>query len=819
MASTAGTETIVQSANKAERAGKPRRSGFLPRRWRRRLTAAGLILGLTVVAIAALIWRILPPQDDTLQLASVTDPVGVTFDSDDIPFIRAASDTDAAAALGYIHARDRFFQMDLMRRAASGDLAEMFGPAALPNDREMRVLGIRESAEADARDLSPAARAELQAYADGVNAWLQKRGRLTAPEYLFLGKPAPWTVVDSLLWGKTMGLWLSGNWRTELARLALSSKLSRAKIDSLWPDARPGVPAADQAAAVSPAAVQLAQVALSQIRQFPAPFTQPAQASNEWAVSGAHTDTGQPMLAGDPHLAFNFPGLWYLARIDTPEGLLAGATVPGLPFVLIGHNEHVAWTFTTTGADTQDIFIEHVTADGQHYESPTGPLPFGHRREVIHVRGQTDTVLDVLTTRHGAVIEDGPAAHTVLAVAMGNLAPHDTDADGLMMLNHARWVSDAGRAASHITSPVQNLMAVDTAGNIAFYTTGRVPLRRAGDGAWPVDGADGQHDWTGWVAGDALPHSVNPPSGELVNANEPTEAPGFPVNLGRDVYGDWRAARIRARLAAKQPQTLSDMADIQMDVVSDYARRLLPVLTALTLPANDPAAAAANLLRHWNGSMARDLSQPLIFNAWIHDFGNAVLKASGVDPDAAPVLMDAFIQSLLLPAPKGTTSGKASPADLWCHGDCQPLLRQSLEQAVGELKHFYGDDADDWHWGRAHEALFAHPLLSRLPVIGFLGRIEIAVGGDASTINVAAPGFLPRRQEFTAVHGPELRGVYDIANLDRSLFVIAPGQSGDVLDPHAFDFLQRWRAGGRVQLGPEPNVVSRQIRIMPNSHS
>ncbi|WP_227320120.1 penicillin acylase family protein [Acidisoma silvae] len=774
-----------------------------------------------MVGLAALIWRILPPQDDTLQLAAVTDPVGVTFDSNDIPFIRAGSDTDAAAALGYIHARDRFFQMDLMRRAAGGDLAQLLGAAALPNDREMRMLGIRASAEADLRDLSPKAKAELQAYADGVNAWLQKRGRFTAPEYLLLGKPAPWTVVDSLLWGKTMGLWLSGNWRTELARLALSGKLPQDKIESLWPAASAAVPPADQALAgpAYPVSVtKLAANALSQIRQFPAPFTLPAQASNEWAVSGAHTDTGQPLLAGDPHLAFGFPGIWYLARIDTPSGMLAGATVPGLPFVLIGHNDHVAWTFTDAGGDTQDIFIEHVTADGQHYETPGGPQPFGHRREVIHVRGAADVVMDVLTTRHGPVIADDPAAHTVLAVDMGNLAPHDTDADGLLMLDHASRVADVGRAAPQITSPVMNLMAVDTGGNIALYTTGRIPLRRAGDGAWPQDGADGAHDWTGWAAGEALPHSVNPPSGVLVNANEPTVRPGFPVNISRDVYGDWRSTRIRDLLAAQRPQTLARFAGMQMDVVSDYARRLLPVLTGVTVPADDPAAKALGLLHHWDGSMTRDLPQPLIFNAWIHDFGNAVLTAGGVDPDSAPVLMDSFVQSLLLPPPAGTPPGH-SAADLWCQSDCRPLLHQSLEHAVADLKHFYGTDADDWRWGNVHAALFAHPVLARLPLLGFLGRTMISVGGDASTINVAAPGFGPRRQEFTAVQGPELRGVYDIANLDRSLFVIAPGQSGDILDPHAFDFLQRWRAGGRVQLGPEPNVVSRQIRIMPQSHS
>jgi penicillin amidase len=811
--------TIAQADVKVGSAGKTKRLRPLPRWLRRTLAGLGLVVCALVITAAALIWRVLPPQEDVLTIPGVDDPVGVSFDSNDIPFIRASSPTDAATALGYIHARDRMFQMELMRRAASGTLAALFGPAALPNDEEMRILGVRESAEADAADLSPEARALLQAYANGVNAWIARRGALSAPEFILLGRPQPWTVVDSLLWGKTMGLWLSGNWQVELERLALSAHMSREKIDGLWPVAgKPPPPVdaalADPAAPYAAGTAAAARRALAWIRHFPEAFTQPAQASNAWAVSGAHTASAAPLLAGDPHLAFNFPGLWYLARIDTPEGTLAGATVPGVPFVVIGHNDHVAWTFTSTGADTQDIFIEQVTPDGQDYETPLGPQPFTSRREVIHVRGRPDVVLTVRMTRHGPVIDNGPAAHTVLTVEMANLAPHDTDADGLLMLNHARSVSDAGLAAAEITSPVQNLLTADTAGNIAFYTTGRVPVRRAGDGSWPVEGADGKHDWIGWAAGLALPHSVDPPSGQLLNANEPTAGPGFPVKLGRDTFGDWRAERIRTLLADTERETPQSFALMQTDIISDYALRVLPALNALAIPQSDPAAPAAALLQGWDGRMAMNDPQPLIFNAWTHAFVVAVLAANGVDPDEAPVQAERFVLSLLLPS-----QGAAAQAELWCKGDCRPLLLSALDESMAELRHYHGSNPGQWRWGNAHPALFAHPLVSRLPLLGWLGRITIRVPGDATTIDVTAPGFLPGRAEFTAVHGPELRGVYDLSDLDRSLFVIAPGQSGDLLDPHAADFLQRWRAGDSVQLGPEPNVVSREIRIMPKSGS
>ena len=490
----------------------------------------------------------------------------------------------------------------------AGSLAELFGVAALDNDEEMRRLGMRHRAEADLADLSPASRALLQAYADGVNAWIAQRGRFASPEYLFLGAPPPWTMTDSLLWGKMMGLWLSNNWSTEMARLALAAHQPVTKIDALWPSVPNDVTEAAVAASAAPAPHHAARIdrALSRaaaavlvwMRYFPEPFTLPAQASNEWAISGSRSATGAPLLAGDPHLGFGFPSLWYLARIDTPTETLAGATAPGLPFIIIGRNAHVAWTFTSTGADVQDIFIEHQTRDGQDYETPAGPQPFVTRQERIRVAGRADVILTVRETRHGPVLGTTPDGKSLLAVDMANLAPHDTDANGLFMLNEARSVFDVEAASVKITSPVQNLLSADTAGNIGFFTTGNVPIRKNGDGAWPVDGADGLHDWVGFASGAALPHAINPPSGMLINANNPTVGSNFPVFMGSDVYGDWRARRIETLLlAGGNRETARYFAQMQLDVTSVFAQDLLPGLLAVPLPANDTAAAARALLR------------------------------------------------------------------------------------------------------------------------------------------------------------------------------------------------------------------------------
>jgi penicillin amidase len=796
-------------------ASKPLTGARLRRRNLRRWLAALFYLLLGVVLLcslgAGLLYATLPPLHQKIALPGLSAPVQIRFDADGIPFIRAQNARDAAEALGYVHAQSRLFQMDLMRRAAGGALAELFGPVALDNDEEMRRLGIAESAAADTANLSPDARAMLIAYAAGVNAWITQRGRLAAPEYLFLGRPRPWTVTDSLLWGKMIGLWLSGNWQTEIGRLALGSQHPRAKIDALWPGV-PGMLPEDAALLQdSPGLAWAGTKILAWMRVFPEPFTQPAQASNEFAVSGARTASGKPLLAGDPHLGFDFPSLWYLARIDTPAGVLAGATAPGLPFLIIGHNAKVAWTFTSTGADVQDVFIEHPNADQKTYATPNGPEAFSKRIERIHVRGHPDVVLTVLITRHGPVIGATPDGDGLLAVEMANLAPGDTDADGLLQLDRAQSVEDVRKAAALITSPVQNLLAADS-GNIGFFTTGRVPIRKAGDGAWPVDGADGLHDWIGLAGSAQLPSSVDPASGELVNANNPTAGPDFPVFMGRDVYGDWRARRIRTLLAATALQTPASFGRIQLDVASAYAQAILPRMLALHLTPQDHGQAALALLRNWHGEMSMNAPQPLIFNAWTRQMVARTLRQNGFDPDQAPVLDDNFLYALL-----GSDATEATRA-MWCGtgGNCSPLLRASLDAAMAPLQQRYGGNLAGWRWGTAHPAIFAHPLLGSLPVIGRFGRFTLAVPGDASTIFAAAPSPTDADPDgFTAVHGPELRVVFDLSDLDRSLFIIAPGESGNLLSGHAGDMLLRWRAGQYIQLCAAPFAATRRIELLP----
>jgi penicillin G amidase len=622
-------------------------------------------------------------------------------------------------------------------------------------------------------------------------------------EFLYFGAPEPWRPADSLLWGRTMGLWLSSNYRAEFSRQALLDKVPRQALEQLWPSHPATLPPQAGLSGQGAPGNRLASVAasalLAVLPAFPDPFTLPSTASDAWAVDGRWSSTGAPLLAGDPHLSFGFPGLWYLVRIDTPGMVLAGATGPGVPFLVLGHNSHIAWTFTTTGADTQDVYLEPPNA------------AFTSHQERIKVRGQPDTLLTVRETRHGPVISDlrpGASANEVaMAVAMENLRPGDTGATGLLALDHAGSVEDAGKAAPMIASPVQNLMVAD-ATKIGLFVTGRVPVRRAGDGWAPVPGiaaspaprdtsakgsaagGDDAYGWSGFASGDSLPHIVAPTSGRLVNGNEPVWPSDFPVFMGRDTFSDWRARRIRALLDATPKHSTSDFAAMQADVVSTYAVAVLPTL--LRVPG------AAQVLGDWDGGMTMNAPQPLVFSAWMDNFQRAVLDKAGIPIGASSPVFE-FVPFVL-----------SSEGAAWCGGDCARLLQSTFDSTMASLRARYGSDPGSWRWGKVHQAVFAHPFLTSVPVLGALTTARIEAPGDGTTLDLGGTN-----DKLESVHGASYRGVYDLAELDRSLFVMAPGQSGNPLSRHARDFLTRWRNGAMVQLGPRPVDISGKVRLEP----
>lgn len=743
------------------------------------------LIGLAVVLTAgSYLWlrSSLPETDGTIALPGLSAAVTVARDAQGIPTIKAANDPDAAFAFGFVTAQDRLFQMDLMRHYAAGRLAEWFGAPALDSDKSMRTLGLYRAAQAEYPLMSPALRAVFDAYAAGVNAFVASRRGALPPEYeaLRIGVE-PWTPADSLAWGKIMDLQLTGNYRHELLRARLAQRLKPDDLAVLYPGYDPKAPVV--LGALEPKALDDVLPGLSP----------PLPASNEWVVDGKHSASGKPLLANDTHLGFTTPGVWYLARIETPQDTLTGVASPGEPMIVLGHNTHIAWGFTTTGGDVEDIFIEKIdSADPTRYLTPDGSRPFDIRTEQILVKGADPVTLTVRSTRHGPVIAD-PGGGQVMALSATWLQGDDRTPQAVWDATHAHGWDDFRNAFKNAVAPEQNVTYADVDGHIGFLAPARIPIRAHGDGTAPVPGWSGDYDWTGTVPFDQLPNGFDPPSGRFVAANNKIVPDSYPYLITHDWELPYRAERITELLDATPVQTPATSAAMQADVDSTMARQLLPLMLVGT-PQSPAGQDALRRLKAWDQQMKRDQVEPLLFIAWLREFNRQILsdKLGPVFDDYWALHPD-VIENILTHHPDWCDNRETPQVET-----CPQQLGAALDRAMDGLARRYGADMDGWRWGIAHPASFAHPIWSRLPVVaGWLG-LAIPDDGSFDTIDNGTMVVGDDRQPFTAVHGPTLRMIVDLANPDGARFMITPGESGNLLSPHYGDLMQEWRDVGYV---------------------
>ncbi|MEM7222433.1 MAG: penicillin acylase family protein [Pseudomonadota bacterium] len=775
----------------------------------------GLLLLVAAAGGAGFLWLkgSLPPLEGRLALSGLGAPVEVLRDGDGVVTIRAQSEADAYQALGYVHAQDRLWQMDFMRRTGAGRLSEVVGERTLEIDRLMRGLDLYGLAEASLDQLSPEARAALDAYCAGVNAYISAPTGPWPPGFQLLRNvPEPWRPADSMVWARLMTLQLSGNWHREVQRLKLKGRLPAQAIAFLWP----------QAPADSPVTVH---AALGPLDPGPDPSQvlpwdwAPKIASNFWAIDGERSDSDKPILANDPHLALSAPGLWYLARIETPELTLAGATSPGVPFHILGHNGQVAWGLTTTHADTQDLFIEKL-AHGRpsHYETPEGVRPFTLRRDFIEIRGREPERVTYRSTRHGPVVGDlqakqpeGLAEDQVLALAWPGLRPDDRTGEALYRMNHARSAAQFAEALESFDAPVQNVGYADVRGTIGFQTVGRVPIRKNGDGFAPVPGWSGAFDWSGWIPAAELPSVTDPAKGVVVNANNRVVGPSYPYLLTARWPDPARAERIEELLGDLPKSDIAGHERLQNDSLSLGAARLLPRL--LSAPQSDPAGREAHaLLGAWDKVMDRERPEPLIFAAWLDNLTRRLLtpRLGSLFPAFDRPNLPLILQIL-------------ETRPLWCDDpktpqeeSCDDQIESAFTGALSDLEKRFGGTMSDWRWGDAHQARFAHPLFSHLPLYESLFGFSVATDGGGDTINRAVPRFgEPLDKRFTDVHGPGYRAIYDLADLDASRFIIATGQSGNPLSPFYGNLAQRWSDGHYVKLVGDDKDAPYRLLLNP----
>jgi penicillin G amidase len=762
----------------------------------------GLVLLVSLGLGGGYIWlrRSLPVVDGTIEVEGLTAPVRIVRDRHAVPHIEAASFEDAVFAQGFVHAQDRLWQMDFRRRLGTGRLAEVLGPGALPTDRLIRVLGFERAAKASLAHLRPDTVALLEAYAAGVNAWLATRTGPLPLEFLVLDyEPEPWEPSDSLVWMRVLALDLSGNWRDELLRARLARRLSEDQIADLWPES----------AAAPITLVELARgLPTDALAAVLPPAPPPGMGSNAWVLDGSRTASGAPLLANDPHLGLSAPGPWYLAHLRAPGRELIGATMPGLPGVVLGHNGSIAWGFTNTGPDTQDLFVERVSPDdASQYLTPDGFAPFAIRDELILVDGADPVTLRVRETRHGPVLSDLlPATGTVLegdqvlALSWTALAAEDVSIEALLDLGAARdWPAFVAAARGNGT-PMQNVLYADTTGHIGFIAPGNVPIRRQGDGRWPVPGWTGEFDWQGTIPFAELPRGLDPPDGAFVNANNRIVADDYPYLLTADWDPPYRARRIVEALGGDRHDVAS-FARLQADQLSLLARDLLPFMLDAA-PQSEAGAAAKAGLAAWDRVMRPDAAEPLIFAAWYRELSRQIYADElgdlfhaywGVRPQ--------FMEHVL----------RRRPA--WCDDigtaaleTCAMQAAKALELALADLERRFGSDPDAWRWGEAHPARMLHPILKDQPVLARLFAIEHPSGGDNVTVNVGHYRLANEADPFASVHAASYRGLFDLGALERSRFIASTGQSGNPLSPHYRDLSQLWAKGETIAMTTEAKV-------------
>lgn len=771
--------------------------------------AAFLVIALTLGGLW--MYASLPETDGEHALPGLSQPVEILRDTEGLVTIRSDSLAEGVFALGYVHAQERLTQMELMRRVGRGRLAEVIGSAGLASDRLMRTLGFGRLSDAAVANLESETRSLLQSYADGVNAFLEHRQTPLPLELALLGiEPEPWRPADSVLWGKMMAIQLSGNWRQELRNARLDTVLEGSQLQTLFPE----LPA-DSPATLDAAPMDLSKTRALLLEALPEEVQAYRGASNVWALSGSRSESGFPILANDPHLSLQAPGTWFLARIETPELTLAGATAPGVPLVIIGHNAQAAWGITTTHSDTQDLVVETLDPDNSDaYLTPEGPQPFESREESIPVRFGDDVRLRIRHGRFGPVVsdvQDGDILPTgdqsVLSLAWPILQEGDTTADSLVRLNQATSWTDFEAAMRRFVGPQQNIFYADRKGTIGFYTPGLVPIREGYDGSRPVEGKDRDNIWSGFIPFEELPHARSPEGGQLLNANNRIAGPDYPHNLGTQWPEPYRAERIADLLDQKKRHDLKDMTELQNDHLSLMAQDLLPLMLEFQA-ANSLQEDTKALLSAWDGQMKRNQAAPLLFQAWLKTLQDSLF--------AAPLGRYYGELGYWNPRAVKTILGRDRQ---WCEelaADCSELLRESLKEALALLSVESPSKLEALQWQDRHRTHMAHPLFGRLPLIGELATIDVGTDGGDFTINRGTPS---ARQTtlFRHVHGPGLRAVFDLSNPDNSLFMTAAGQSGNPLSPLFRNFAEPWRDGRYLKLVAPALEDADRMRLTPET--
>lgn len=751
-----------------------------------------------VAGLVIWLWQSTPQMEGNITVSGPTASVEILRDEFGIPHIIAESPNDAYFGLGFVHAQDRMFQMEQQRRLSQGRLSEVLGSSTLEYDRFLRLLDLHRAAQASVAALDPATRESLNAYATGVNAFIETHDGALSPEFTLLlaADPAPWSAADSIAWLKVMALHLSGNWREEALRAAMIAEIGAEKTASFFPD----VPAA------TPSILDAAEGrAFYDLSSLLSDLLPPAgNGSNNWVVDGSHTRSGMPLLANDPHLGFSIPAIWYLAHLEAPGLSVAGATLPGIPLVIVGTNGEIAWGVTNTGPDTQDLFIERLDPeDNSRYLTPDGSESFAGREEVIEVRFGEDVTVSMLETRHGPVLTgirdqvDGLVGDDeAIALSWTMLQDDDRTIEaGLALHTASNWPEFVASARPY-AGPQQNIVYADRRDNIGLLAPATIPIRSSGDGLIPVPGWTGEFDWIGAIPFHDLPGTFNPETGMIATANDKLVAQDYPYLLGHQWQPGYRAQRIRDLLAERNDHDVASFRSMQLDETSLFAMAMLSyALEAEPQSANGKTL--QGMLATWDGDMAADSAAPTVYQAWYRELTRAIYA-----DDLGELFHDAwwFKPVFVLDVMQADPHGWCLNAETGAETSCADLAGIAFDEAAVFLIERFGADPAGWQWGDVHGLKLRHRLYGMIPGIEAMTGVDLPMGGDRFTVSTSGFVFNSDSRAFATVHGPVLRAVVDLAEPVTGYFVILPGQSGNPFSPYYDNLVERWYANDPVPI-------------------
>ncbi len=784
---------------------------------------AALVIAVGIgLYVGQRLYASLPWTEGTRAVAGLSAEAEILRDRHGIPHIYGGSDEDIYFALGYAHAQDRLWQMDFNRRLIYGRLSEVLGEQTVGTDIVLRAYGFTASVEESWASMPEPFRSYLSAYTRGVNAVMDDPDFVAPPEYVFLqATPERWREQDSFAILKLMGLDLSPNARAEFSRAFHADILGEEKArEFIDPPTLPlfvSVDAEDLNVRRADATPQAET--MGAVEGLESLDGSPADQSNNWVISGTRTVTGAPILANDPHLGTSQPGIWYLAHLGFEDAEVIGATIPGIPAVILGRNEVSAWGMTNTGPDVQDLYVVTVNPDNpDEYAGPDGWLPFETSEETITVSGADPVSFTFKRTRHGHVLPKDYSLYADLAGENEEIVLAYTLAQGAdysiagiqSVMRSSDWESfiDGARL---FKGPMQNVIYANVDGDIGLVLPGQVPVRGPDHdtkGLRPADGTHARNDWQGWIPFDELPAIRNPADGMIVTANNRIVPEAYPHAITHDWPSTERARRITDLIEARPRHDMETMKAIHMDTKSIRAGRLIPLLTNVPAP-DGMAKQARQLIADWDGMFDAGRPEPLIYSAWIGHLGRLVYADDlGEHFRGSWALRQNFLYSVL--------SGENAD---WCDvidtddtvEPCDPLVARALENALEDLRKAYGADMMAWRWGEAHQAVFAHRPFDAMPVLKDFFSRKVPFGGGRDTPNVGIYG-VRNMPDFSTSFTPSYRALYDFSDLSRSEVVITTGQSGHVLSPHYDDFMPLWAEGTYITVPSSRNAIEAEAK-------